>query len=259
MKEIVRIRQEYFINKRFRYEAFCSLRNGRRILDMMFQSTPFEKPDFYYLDNQKCYLFEHFEFDASQRLENCGSLSRRNLNEANKKIDKEWKEITSNVTKRDEITNWGTLTKTVENHVSKESWKENFCNTFDDHYNKLSIYQKNLKKELNRDVKFTNCFVVEDTTELGGLYLLNGKHYHAIACLFDFAIKKMKEAKKIDYFIYLNKQDCFCMIISRKGIKKIANNQLIFDETHIVFFNQTHVISACISIPDEIINKSDPI
>ena len=67
----------------------------------------------------------------------------------------------------------------------------------------------------------------------------------------------MKEAKKIDYFIYLNRQDCFCMIISRKGLKKIANNQLILDETHIVFFNQTHVISACVSIPDEIINKND--
>lgn len=257
MKEILRIRQEYLMNKRFRCEAFCSPRNGRKILDMMFQSTPFEKPDFYCFNNQRCYLFEHFEFDASQRVENCGSLSRRNLHKTNKEIDKEWKEVTSNVTKRDEITNWGTITKTVENCVSKESWKENFCNTFDDHYSKLNIYQNNLKNELGQDIKFANCFVIEDTTELGGLYLLNGKHYHVIASLFDFAINKMKEAKKIDYFIYLNRQDCFCMIISRKGLKKMANNQLILDETHIVFFNQTHVISACVSIPDEIINKND--
>ncbi len=257
MKEIDRIRQEYFRNKGFRCEAFCSLRNSRRILHMMLQSTSFEKPDFYCLDNQRCYLFEHFEFDASQRVENCGSLSRRNLNETNKEIDKEWKKITSSVAKRDEITNWGAITKTVENHASKESWKENFCNTLDAHYNKLSIYQKNLKKELNRDVKFINCFVIEDTTELGVLYLTDGEYYRAIACLFDFAINKMKEAKKVDYFIYLERHDCFCMIISRKGIEKIVNNQLIFDESHLVFFNQTHVISACVSIPDEIIHKSN--
>ena len=255
MKEIDRIKQEYFINKNFRYGAFCCPKSSRKILDFMFNSIPFEKPDFYYFDNQKCYLFEHFEFDASKRVKNCGSLSRRNLNVTNKEIDNEWKSITSNVTKRDEITNWETITKTVENHASKESWKENFCNTFDEHYNKLNVYQDNLKTVLGQDVKFINCFVIEDTTELGGLYFLNGKHHHTLVCIFDFAIKKMNEAKKIDYFIYLNRQDCFCMIISRNGLKKIVVNQLDFNKTNMVFFNQSHVISACISIPDELMHK----
>lgn len=254
MKELHRIKQEYFEDRRFKYGAFCNPRKSKKILDYIYNATPFDKPDFYYHDNRKCFLFEHFEFDASKKIEKCGSLSKRNLNVANREIDQEWKTATS-MLKINQVTTLGPIIKTVENYANKESWKNNFCNTFDEHYEKLKIYQDNLHQELGKKIKLINCFVIEDSTELGGLYYNNGKVHHTLVSLFDFAIQKMKNSKKIKYFIYLNRQDCFCLIVSKAKLKKLAKNKLNFSKTDIIFFNQTHIVSSCISVPSNIIDK----
>ena len=60
MKEVDRIRKEYLQNKNFKFGFFGGLEKCQNILDCIFQATEFEEPDFYYYNNQKCYLFFQF-------------------------------------------------------------------------------------------------------------------------------------------------------------------------------------------------------
>ena len=73
--ELERIKKKY-LKQNTRY-GYYSKKIAHCLLNAIKNAKENDAPDFYYLKNNTCYCFEHFEFDASQKSNNKGSFFKR--------------------------------------------------------------------------------------------------------------------------------------------------------------------------------------
>ena len=88
--------KSYQKNGNLNLQLFCCKCKGFNIVDKFILSQPFNRPDMYYLKNNICYIFEHFEVDASQFVEGRGSAYKRNCKIVDKELIEKSNEIIKN-------------------------------------------------------------------------------------------------------------------------------------------------------------------
>lgn len=232
--ELNYIKTQYAKNGYFHYNDFTHNQSAKLILKKLDTSQNFEQPDFYCLDTKYniCYLFEHFEFDASPKTSK-GSLYRKKSIENDIEITKEANKF---IKEHDE--GYLPIIKHIETSATKSQWKENFFNVFNSHYAKVEKYKENLKSHLNiNDIQFVTIFLIEDKTEFGAYGFHNGKgdFYHIYD--FDLPLQKLLESDNIDYFIFLNLDTCEINVFNSAYISEHINSTLAFDEIQLAFIN----------------------
>jgi len=255
--ELEKIKKKYF-KQNTRY-GYYSKRIAHTLLDAIKNAKENDAPDFYYLKNNTCYLFEHFEFDASQKSNNKGSFFKRQEKEADKIIDIKTKErLSSKKAKENEITSYGAFSTGIKSNYQKEFWKNNFIDTFSKHYKKLDKYKTNLldKKTIDKNTNIKNIFVIEDTTEFGAFESIESNRI-CLPCDFDFGIDILIKSKDIDYFVFLNEAQQIIFIVNRTALKIMKKNCLNFDKTKMFFFNNIQVVSALVAIPDSLMKNNN--
>lgn len=247
-KELEYIKKEYAKNGYFYYNDFTQNKSAHHLLEKLNKSQDFEQPDFYFYENNTnvCYLFEHFEFDASLNTSK-GSLYRKKsteneieiTNEANKFI-KENKE------------GFIPIIKHIETAATKSQWEENFFNVFDSHYKKINKYKEKLKNTLNKqELQFVTTFVIEDKTEFGAYGLHNGKGHYFHLHDFDIPLHKLLDAKEIDYFIFLDFDTHTINIFNKPYIIEHENDFIPFNEVQLAFIDSIMEYSAVLKTKKE--------
>jgi len=216
-----------------------------------------DPPDFYYVDkNKTCYMFEHFEFDASYRKKHKGSKYKIAELETNKRLDKmSFEELKNSQIDKSKINYIGTYTDTIDCELNKDNWKINFNNLFDKHYKNIDKYKNSLIGQdiIKRNTSVFKAFIIEDTTESGGYISENNGHILIYPYMFDFGIDKMLISDKVDYYIYLNRAAKQIIIIDKEYIFKLIDVQRDFEKTNILFLNNNLVISGLITIPKKLL------
>lgn len=246
---------KYYFKKDTIYGCSSTKEVANEILSVIRYATNFEKPDFYYIKDNVCYICEHFEFDASKKLSRKGSKFKREEIFADKRIDEQTAQVLATC-KHDntKINNLGAFNTTINCELNKNFWKENFIKISNEHYKQLETYAENLLQNnlITKDTIIKNVFVVEDTTEFGGWYSLNNSTL-AYPFDFDFGVNQMILLEKIDYFVYLNKSQRQLMIVDKKSLNSLSNKVLEFDKTSILFFSNIMSITGLITIPNKLL------
>ncbi|MCL1880660.1 MAG: hypothetical protein FWF76_00610 [Oscillospiraceae bacterium] len=155
------------MNKREENAAF----SGREAtFDYFF---PFESPDAYFLHGDTVIGIEHFQFDSYKTKKGKGSEGRRDEIFAQSDIDMEYNEIRK-TGKRGTIE----LSRDVTTPMSIQNYQTNLLNGFNQHYNRIADYKKNLLSCVPqaKDVKI--CFYIEDATPMGNYYVSTGSVVH---------------------------------------------------------------------------------
>ena len=212
--ELEKIKRTYF-NENARY-GYTNKRSAHLLLKAINNAISCDAPDFYYLTDKTCYIFEHFEFDASQMSKNKGSFYKRQENEAFKQIDIKTKErLLSKKASQDSVTSYGAFTTPIKSNYNKEFWKINFISTFNKHYDKVEQYKNNLvdKGIINNKTKIKNVFVIEDVTELGANRFDDAQNVY-FPFEFDFCL---------DFLIKANKSKDFLITIFRKFLNTLKD------------------------------------
>lgn len=247
------ILKNYTINGQANLQFFCSKTKELSIFDKFHNSIAFNRPDMYFLNNRFCYIFEHFEIDASLFIEGKGSSYKRNIFIADKQLEKQANELMSTAPiNKNKISSQGTLSITTSQDASKTNLKENFIRIFDSHYENIKEYKENLKKLLSlKSSNFKTIFIIEQTTEFGGFLLKNGKQINLELFYCDFVIEKLKSAINVDYFIFINKSDNekLFTIIKNGDYEKLNKYILNYDEEKIHFINNITTFTTPIFIP----------
>ena len=251
-RELKNIYEKYVRDNQVNISAFCNKKDATKIVTYLFKATPFNYPDFYYVNNRCCYIYEHFEIDASSRSNTKGSLYLRNKSEAEREIELEANKLIYNSqNKIDKITSVGTICKTVAQNANVENLENNFTNIFDKHYQQIENYKNNLKSQAilaKQNIK--TIFIIEHTTELGGFYF-NNSIVRLELQLVNFVLKKIEQSPKVDYFIFLdisNEERRF-IVLKNGNLDKIKKLKIDTDVNRIYFFNDIHNFSQTIVIP----------
>lgn len=256
MKNELEMIKKNYLSKNLRY-GYYSLSVAKKLLNILPKCQSFERPDFYYLENDICYIFEHFQFDASKTLSKKGSSFKLAEIKSQRIIDNKTKEkLKTQPSDPDNITNYGAFSTAIKCEQNKIFWKSNFLNNFLNHYNKINLYRENLinAKVIDSNTKIKNVFIIEDTTEFGAYKSFNSENV-SYPFDFDFGIDALGKAKKINYFIFLNKSQPEMFFVNRKSIKLMKQHQLNFDKTKMFFFNNIVSISALVTVPDKLLKK----
>ncbi len=251
--------KNYQVNGNLNLQVYCAKSKALSIIDKFMYSQPFNRPDMYYINNQCCYMFEHFEVDASLFEEGKGSAYKRNVFISDKQIIQESNEIIKNSKiNKNEISSCGTTSKTISQEASKLNLRNNFIRIFDSHYNNIEEYKKNIQTKTNKNYKkYKTIFIIEQTTEFGGWVYKNNQPTNLELFYCDFVLDKMKCAVNVDYFIFINKSDsgkCFT-IIENGNFKKLSKHIFNFEKTKILFLNNVTTITSTIFIPKSMIKK----
>ena len=256
------ILKNYIINGQANLQFFCSKTKGLSIFDKFCYSIAFNRPDMYFINNKFCYIYEHFEIDASLYVEGKGSSYKRNIFMVDKQLEKQSNELINTAPiDKNKISSQGTLSITTSQEASKTNLKENFIRIFDSHYENINEYKENLKKHLSlKTSNFKTIFIIEQTTEFGGFLLKNGKQRNLELFYCDFVIKKLKSAINVDYFIFINKSDSdkYFTIIKNGDFKKLDDYILNYDKEKIYFINNVTTLTTTIFIPKSELKKSKP-
>lgn len=253
------ITKNYLINGIENLQLFCCKTEGFNIFNKFKNSKPFNGPDMYYVDKNTCYIFEHFQIDASYFEEKMGSAYKRNRAITDKEINKKTNEIIKNAkTNLNEISLQGTISITTSQEANKENLKNNFFRIFDNHYRNIEQYKKNIIKETSKNItKFKTIFIIELTIEFGGWVYKTNKPVNLELFYCNFVLDKIKNSPCIDYFIFLNKSDNekFFTIIKNGEFNKLNKHIFDYDKTKILFLNDITLIIPTIFIPNSIIKK----
>ena len=167
-------------------------RNFFKIIEYLHDAKIFDRPDLFYVSGKTIYIFEHFEFDSSPVLKHGGSLNRleeaRDEKEFNKKC----------------LNNGDIICGQLHSKINSVSYIDNLIKNFDEHYNKISYYKKHICEELQirqSDYSFVVCFIIEDTTNFGNIYLSNHGPINLFPNqAFEF-LKHIKNKKEVSYCI----------------------------------------------------------
>ena len=241
-----------YANGRVPLRFFCNKKSGENIFFKFYYSTNYERPDMYYVNNKCCYIFEHFEIDASLYKKKKGSLYKMNANFAEKKLEALSNNIIQNSKiDKDKVNSCGSCCVTANQEAKKDYLKSNFIRIFYDHYKNIQFYKDNLKTHLNlKNQKFKIIFIIEDTTEFGGFLLKNGKPEDLKLFYCDFVVDMLKSARDIDYFIFLDSEKVLNVIKNGK-FAKLEKHILNFDKEKIVFINQVISTNTPIFLPKQ--------
>lgn len=225
------------------------------LLEVLNNATPSNRPDFYYLKNNTCYICEHFQFDASKTTRKGSSFKRAEKN-ADRQIDKKTISVLKSTKyNNDSVTNCGSFYENIECSQNKYFWKDNFIKNFESHYLNLKEYQENLIQQniINKHTKIKNIFVIEDTTELGA-FLSKDSNSVCYPISFEFGIKLINNATAIDYVIFLN-STTKVMVFTHKNEYKDMKTKFNFSKTEMFFFNNISKITSIVAIPKQLLKK----
>lgn len=104
----------YTSNRQAKLQLFCSQSKGINIFDKFCKSAAFNRPDMYFINNKICYMFEHFEIDASLYIDGKGSSYKRNIFIADKQLKKQANDLIKNSQiDKNEISSQGTTSLTT--------------------------------------------------------------------------------------------------------------------------------------------------
>lgn len=249
--------KNYQVNGNFNLQFFCSKSEGLSIIDKFIYSKSFNRPDSYFFNNKCCYMFEHFEIDASLFEKGKGSTYKRKSNVADKQLIQESNErIKNSKINKNEISSCGTTFKTISQGANKQNLKNNFIRIFDKHYNNIEEYKNNVKIITNKNFKkYKTIFIIEQTTEFGGWVYKNNQPTSLELFYCDFVLEKMKNSLNVDYFIFLNKSDNqkYITVIKNGDFTRLSNYIFNFEETKILFLDNVTAIASTIFIPNNMI------
>lgn len=252
----------YTSKRQAKLQLFCNKSKGVGIFDKFCHSTAFNRPDMYFVNNRICYMFEHFEVDASLYKAGKGSSYKRNIFIADKQLEKQANDLIKNSQiNKNEISSQGTTSVTTTQEAGKTNLKENFIRIFDNHYSNINEYKENVSEHLALKIpKFKTIFIIEQTTEFGGILLKDGKHINLELFYCDFVIDKLKSATNVDYFIFINKSDNerFFTIIENGNFARLEEHILNYDKEKIFFINNVTTLTTTIFIPKSKLKKSKP-
>lgn len=247
------ILQNYISNRQAKLQFFCSQSKGINIFDKFCYSTEFNRPDMYYINNKLCYMFEHFEIDASLYAKRKGSSYKRNNAIANKKLKKQTNDLIKNPQiDKNQISSQEITSVTTKQEASKTNLKENFIRVFDNHYSNINEYKENLSKHLSlKTHKFKTIFIIEQTTEFGAILFKDGKQVNLELFYCDFVLEKLKSATNVDYFIFINKSDNerFFTIIEKGNFTRLEKHTLNYVKEKIFFIDNVTTFTTAIFIP----------
>lgn len=165
MKELEEIIKKYF-SKDYNATVYYNIEQ-ETFNKMIMNMKQFEKPDIVSIYDKKIIGIEHFEFD-SYKTNKKGSKFQFENAQMEKRIDSKLKEIL-------EEAESAVVHDNIKGKASLDNYYSNFIANFNNHYNKIESYEKNIKANINsenKDIEF--WFFVEDVTPLGN-YFLNEK------------------------------------------------------------------------------------
>ena len=73
---------------------------------------------------------------------------------------------------------------------------------------------------------------------------------------FSFGIDVLQKAKRVNYFIFLNESQEELFFVNRSSFNKMKKYVLNFEKTKMFFLNDVKLVSAKITVPDSIFEKS---
>ncbi len=254
--ELEKIKHKYL--KPNNYYGYYSKIIAKKLLKILNNAICCERPDFYYIESDICYICEHFEFDASINKAKKGSMFKRAEHQTRVKIKHEFEDkMTNNPPSETEISNYGAISKGIHYKQDKNSWKSNFISAFDNHYLKIEDYRNNLisKKIINDKTIIKYIFIIEDTTIFGAFKNIK---MDKICYPFDFSfgIDVLQKAKRVNYFIFLNESQEELFFVNRSSFNKMKKYVLNFEKTKMFFLNDVKLVSAKITVPDSIFEKT---
>ena len=132
-----------------------------KLADIFKRLVPFEHPDAYAMLENEVLLFEHFEFDSSNKSNKKGSQQRRSEADDNR--------IFATVKPSEN----GTLYHgEILADYSIENYKKNLKQAFDKHYSEIAAYKQTLQEKgvITGTERITTFFFIEDTTVLGNIF-----------------------------------------------------------------------------------------
>lgn len=237
------------------FQHFCNNTvEADSIVNLVDKAVSFDSPDFYCIDNNICYVFEHFAFDGAEI--KGGSQYRVKSNKVGKAIDKQVKTAFKNAP-QDEIATCGVISQGCDTTYTKENYRANFQTAFNSHYAKLGQYKDKLiaNNIITVQTKIVNVFFIEDTTEFGGSHMIDGKRFLLVPYCFDFCVETVKSAPQVKYFVFANKSQKRWVIVNRNKYLKQKDGNADFDKAQVWFFPTVQTLSAPIYIPQQMINK----
>lgn len=207
--------------------------------------VPFDHPDAYAVLDDEVLIFEHFEFDSSNKLRRKGSQQRRSESEDNKAF--------AAVVPTEK----GTLHHgTILADYTIGNYRENLRQVFCKHYNEIPGYESTLREKgiITNSKKVTTLFFVEDTTLLGNIFETENREegwQPLVLPLCDFFLELFENSQDLDIVIavswYPNE---YCLwYIDRSMIQDCKLQAIDTKEIRIINFDPQHV-GVKISIPD---------
>ena len=112
----------------------------------------------------------------------------------------------------------------------------NLLKTFNEHYNKIENYKKNLIKELNLecDYVFKVAFFIEDTTPLGCVDINTRKKIYPIFCR--ELIASYEKADNLDYIFSFNEVgfEKYVLFTTKSSISELKSNSLCSENINLI-------------------------
>lgn len=174
-------------------------------LDILAIRKEYEAPDFYAIENDTIWIFEHFSFDDAKRVKNNSSFLKRDEAERDRFHEK--------------AADVNVLSAAYQSCVRHtiQSYIDNLTSSYDRHYARIDTYKSNLLNEgiAQNGQEFHVCFVIEDSNPYGTTYwddsLADKPDGYPAPVLFlpkcyEFLLL-FKDSPKVDSIISLNKED----------------------------------------------------
>lgn len=258
-KELKNIYNHYVRNNEVNVISFCNKKESFKIVNCLFKSVPFDHPDFYYINNKCCYIFEHFEVDASYRYKKKGSQYLQDRVKVDREIDEDIKKlINEKQHTKNRITPIGVISKSVKQKANIKNLEMNFNDIFDKHYKQIDKYIETLRSKYNSaKKKIKTIFIVEHSTEFGGFYLEKGRTTSFTLYCADFVLEKIKQNKKVDYFIFLDRSENVksFVVLKSNNLTRLKKIQIDTASNKIHFINDIMDFTSAVFIPKSKLQK----
>jgi hypothetical protein len=184
---------------------------------MLHALHPFEYPDMYAIVDDKAYMLEHFEFDASR-------CSRKGMRGKQEEARLEQR-IKNNKTSREFCID------KADYEVSLKDWQQNFEKCFCSHYCKIPKYKENLRSKTEvGDREIMAGFFVETQYPP---YVMIGKRVEALCYIQTKQFAEVLEnSPDVDFMLF----GCWCdgkrqlFYVDRESIKGVSNLVDLNDE-----------------------------
>ncbi len=197
-KEVEVIVNRYFSDKK---NEICYCGNSTKIKqlqEILSNLKGWDCPDGYSRLDDEFVIFEHFEFDSSNRLNKVGSIQRIELAKDNELFSKVIESLGEEKTKSHH--------NIIKAEYTMANYIENLTAIFQAHHSKIPQYKANLiaNRKLNDGENVTTMFFIEDTTLFGNNYETDGweRTVGRIMPVFcDFFIELFEKSLNVDCVI----------------------------------------------------------